>query len=146
MGAMIIVLSPANQYSSDTVDNFPFKTEMGDPWKNSVIEDFLAAPTSDLISLMAMDGGTCIYQSQDGKIKLSFRRLVTPPRKDSKKPLRQLSKDTKDALDGEGSRKWSAALAACHPESNLVVAVSQDGPIRVFKEKNKNVIESEEIL
>jgi hypothetical protein len=139
MGAMIIVLSPKKQYSSDKDDSFPFKTEMGDPWKNSVIEDFMTAPTSDLISLMAMDGGTCIYQTPDGKIKLSFRRLVTPP----SRTIKKLSKKTHTDLDGEGSRKWSAALAACHPEANLVVAVSQDGPIIIFKEKDKNTIETE---
>jgi hypothetical protein len=59
-----------------------------------------------------------------------------------------LSEGAQRELDGEGSRKWSSANAARREEVALVLSVSQDGPIHVYRpemDKGKQVVTVEEL-
>jgi hypothetical protein len=82
-----------------------------------------------------------IGQMKVTKAKISFRHLVVGLDKNE----RDLDTTTKDYLDGEGSRKWSAGIAACRPDVAMVIVVSQDGPIRVFRPNKSNKTEIEMI-
>ena len=45
-----------------------------------------------------------------------------------------------DILSGEGSRKWSAFNVAKLYNVDLVIAVSQDGPIYIYKHNNSHEV------
>jgi hypothetical protein len=151
MGCMIAVM---NRYNFFTIGErigtgdlelnsqpLPFRS-MGDYWKNPALTQLEEAPLEQMISLMVMDGATCVYWSDESdKAKISFRHLVVGLDKNE----RDLDTTTKDYLDGEGSRKWSAGIAACRPDVAMVIVVSQDGPIRVFRPNKSNKTEIEMI-
>jgi hypothetical protein len=113
---------------------------MGDPWlpltrdgkAPILLKDY---EDSDLIALMSMDGATCLWRpTEDAPVHIAFRRLVTSPRLE-KASAEMLLHD----LRWEGSRKWSAAGGAHHPEVELILAISQDGPLSVYDLQNGRV-------
>jgi len=130
MGAMVIVLK--NRYRDPKYAHFPFRS-MGKLWDVEDVGELRKASVSEMISLMAMDGATCVFRDLEGKTRLTFRRLA---RVSGEGIDRRLSESAKEKLEGEGSRKWSGALAACRADVRLVLAISQDGPIMAFSRHN----------
>jgi hypothetical protein len=110
---------------------------MGSPWRTQREEEKdnkgeinpLNLSLDEITALMSMDGATCLF-SDNNRPAISFRNIV----KVSNSPVnRKIEKRTiENILDGEGSRKWSAATAATMKEVDLVIAVSQDGPIYLY--------------
>lgn len=116
----------------------PFET-MGHPWKVSPVgksgtdkpEGEKMADLSDekMLALLGMDGAACVWKGGDS-CHIAFRKLACPPA--SNEETRPVFSTAKNALSGEGSRKWSAFLAASRTDVNLIVAVSQDGPVHFY--------------
>lgn len=109
---------------------------MGHPWKVKRPtslgigegDPLLELPDQELVALLGMDGAACVWK-QDSKCRIAFRRLASP---DDAEKSRTLATNMRDNLSGEGSRKWSALLAACRKDVNLIIAVSQDGPVHFY--------------
>lgn len=81
---------------------------------------------------MAMDGASCLF-IENGQPTISFRNSVMTaggPRNID---------DVADKIQGEGSRKWSALMAASHKRVDVVITVSQDGPIYFYEHIGNNV-------
>lgn len=139
MGCMLVFLKSHIRAS-------PFAT-MGGLWRVKPSEGVAAAKgqgvllrlmeLSELISLMAMDGATCVW-SDGTDVRIDFRYLIKVPDEDQKKPSNELN----ETLDGAGSRRWSAAAAACRGDVDMVIAVSQDGPVYIYEphENDENVV------
>ena len=107
---------------------------MGSPWRTLPKNKFLSdeekkAPINpldltkdELAALMGMDGATCIYL-ENGNPAIAFRNILMI---DKSNFIRTFESND---LDGEGSRKWSSLNTARMDNIDLVIAVSQDGPI-----------------
>jgi hypothetical protein len=118
----------------------PFEN-MGTPWrvvkessyasKDKTINP-LELSNDELVALMSMDGATCIYLEDKAPV-IAFRNILMAG-KDS-----HLRGFNKNELDGEGSRKWSSLIAARIPTIDLVITVSQDGPVYLYTIKDKKV-------
>jgi len=67
-------------------------------------------------------------ERRDGKLRIGFRYLVNVPSVEARSFEDQLTY----RLNGEGSRKWSAASAMKHEDVETVIAVSQDGPVYIY--------------
>ncbi len=115
----------------------PTFENMGEPWKTIHDGNPLMMSRDELTSLMSMDGATGLYFDNE-RPKVVFRSLVQPRYDERYSPSHENpiiinTKDLQKHLDGEGSRKWSAAYAAMNQGTVLVIAVSQDGPIFAFE-------------
>lgn len=114
-------------------------SSMGQPWQTEASQHELrkkeykseinpnALQIDEITSLMAMDGATCLFINEYGEATISFRNSVM-----TSKGKRDIT-ETAAKLDGEGSRKWSALIAASHDTIDVVIAVSQDGPIYIYE-------------
>ena len=119
-------------------DSPPQFDSMGDPWKTANGRALLKMTLDELTSLMAMDGATCLYL-EDEQPAVAFRRLIRVPDAGASGPrVREIHPDAASKLDGEGSRKWSAANAARREEVSVVMSVSQDGPIHIYQPDGGN--------
>ncbi len=108
--------------------------DMGKPWitkpysiKSGNSKRIFNYSTDEITALMGMDGATCIF-TDDTSPRISFRNIIMVGKS---KKLKKI-KDS-DILSGEGSRKWSAVNVARLSNVDLVIAVSQDGPIYIYK-------------
>ena len=115
---------------------------MGQPWKLAPIEQAPDSHTNDpddremlrtlsdekIKAILGMDGAACVSKSNGGA-RIAFRKLVRP--KTDESPRKACEATTSNML-GEGSRKWSAFLAAQRSDVALVVAVSHDGPVHFY--------------
>ena len=102
--------------------------------------------TDEIVSLMTMDGGTCVWQAQDGGWKLGCRYLLSGPawpsnmaqgganKSDLLDQIRKTikTKDEPSLLRGAGTRRWSGAMCACREDVDMVIVASQDGDIYCF--------------
>lgn len=112
---------------------------MGQPWQvgrinqvadsHEIGERLLDLRDELLVAMLGMDGAACIWKEND-ECRIAFRKLARPPAPNEK--ARPEHKDSKDKLSGEGSRKWSAYFAATREDVNLIIAVSQDGPVHFY--------------
>jgi hypothetical protein len=116
----------------------PWQTKSGKQVNNSEQINPNVLTIDEITSLMAMDGATCLYLS-DGKPTISFRNSVMTSRGDKN------IDEAAEVLEGEGSRKWSALIAASKIEVDLVIAVSQDGPIYIYETNTDNKVEIQQI-
>jgi hypothetical protein len=131
MGCMLII-------GKTIKDSFK---SMGKPWqtKRARSDDHreLIDPNiltiDEITSLMAMDGATCLYLC-NGQPSISFRNSVMTSKGDKSTDV------ASGDLEGEGSRKWSALIASSKEEVDLVVAVSQDGPIYIYETDENNTV------
>lgn len=119
----------------------PSYENMGEPWRTVHAGNPLMMSRDELTSLMSMDGASALF-IHDSSPKVIFRSLVQPNNNVPKvndvfrrSCVRINTQDARKHLDGEGSRKWSAAFAAMNETTDLVVAVSQDGPIYTFEKR-----------
>lgn len=136
LGCMLAIMEPG--------DTPQFRV-MGQPWQ--VLRDGATGaangpagedgipldelPEQELIAMLGMDGAACVWKKDaDAPVRISFRHLASPPA--PKEPQRVPHKKAVDKNQGEGTRKWSALLAACRKDVRLIMAVSQDGPVHVF--------------
>jgi hypothetical protein len=116
VGCMLVITQDAELFD-----------EMGDPWIPRHDNRINKMTVNELTALMCMDGATCLDLTT---MTIKFRRLVVSP----EVPQYLVAPEHRYAyLDGEGSRKWSAARAALHEKTRGVICVSQDGPILVFE-------------
>jgi hypothetical protein len=120
---------------------------MGAPWRTlsndklKISEDDkpsinpLTLSKDELAALMGMDGATCIYFDEETmKPVIAFRNIL---RIDSN--IFERTCESKE-LEGEGSRKWSSLNTARMKNIDLVIAVSQDGPIYNYIPNTDNKI------
>lgn len=114
---------------------------MGEPWRTKSAYQAgnlqhinpNALTIDEMTSLMAMDGATCLYPFNE-RPAISFRNSVMTS---------QGGRNIDEAsliLDGEGSRKWSALIASSQEEVDIVIAVSQDGPIYIYESKENGEV------
>lgn len=82
----------------------------------------------ELVALLGMDGAAVVWNEGSG-CRIAFRRLARP---DDEDKSRLLAEDVRTRLSGEGSRKWSALLAATRKDVDLIIAVSQDDPVHFY--------------
>ena len=110
---------------------------MGDPWrvKQETFSDQSEASSypvvelrdQELVALLCTDGAAVVWR-EDDSCRIAFRRLASP----SAKKRREVAEEAHARLSGEGSRKWSALLTATRRDVNLIIAVSQDGPVHFY--------------
>jgi len=130
----------------------PDLQSMGDPWrtlpKDKHAKESETKPPinpldlskDEIAALMGMDGATCIYFDNDSKKPaISFRNIL---KINSTGKLRDFDKHE---LDGEGSRKWSSLNTARMENIDLVIAVSQDGPIYHYIPTTDNKIKIDKL-
>jgi hypothetical protein len=104
---------------------------MGKPWR---LQDRL--DTDDLVALIGHDGATI---RKIGDKSWDHRHLLTP--ETSQAELLDMFESHvkkqrgKWPLEYVGSRRWNAALMACHKNVEAVIVVSQDGDIHVWSVK-----------
>ena len=82
-----------------------------------------------LVAMLGMDGAAVIWKDKSQKASISFRHLMRPQ---GSKAEKEISDSEISSLSGEGSRKWSAMLSATRDDVQLIVAVSQDGPVHFY--------------
>ena len=103
----------------------------------------------DRIALIAHDGATLHVMERDEQQAWSHRRLLAPDERcfvALQKTFESWENDNSGSewpLRNKGSRRWSAAAMAFHPDVIAVVAISQDGGIQCWSELNGNVSLSE---
>ena len=134
LGCMVIFLGECRPRFEPMGQLWRLKQSLGE----NLAENLDELRDQELVSLMGMDGATCIWKSKDsGQLLVDFRRLVQL----SGGSAAELdSRDKGLFLDGQGSRKWSAAMAATHPDVKMVIAISQDGPIFSAMPQDKHEI------
>jgi len=115
--------------------------DMGKPWKTKPYsiksrnsKRIFNYSTDEITALMGMDGATCIFLD-DAAPHISFRNIVMVGKSKRFKGIKD-----PDILSGEGSRKWSAFNVAKLYNVDLVIAVSQDGPIYIYKHNNSHEV------
>jgi len=94
----------------------------------------------DKLPLIAHDGASILYpasEAEDRKWKWVYRRMLTAGNIDRKVQaavqLWSLDYHKGKPLNGVGTRRWSAALAALKRGVRLVVVISQDGGITCWR-------------
>ncbi len=134
LGCMLIVSNSGHCPEFET---------MGHPWKVSRTKQAVTSdvnserlfdlPDELLVAMLGMDGSACVWK-ESGECRIAFRKLARPPA--SLENARNEFSGAKQELSGEGSRKWSAYLAATRNDVDLIVAVSQDGPVHFYAPLN----------
>jgi|GEM_PF-3654170 len=105
---------------------------MGKPWR---LRDRL--DTDDLVALIGHDGATI---RKIGDQNWDHRHLLTPEPSQAdllgkfKNSVKEKN-NGKWPLENVGSRRWNAALMACHEDVEAVIVVSQDGDIHIWNVK-----------
>jgi hypothetical protein len=115
---------------------------MGDSWKPTSGNELL----EDVVALISQDGATLRILDNDEKESDSWKyRNFLIPSNQTIKLLNQIKNECDKKHSGnewpliaKGSRRWSAAMTACHPDVDAVLVISQDGDIQLWHIKNSN--------
>jgi hypothetical protein len=117
------------------------KKNMGKPWN---LEDITS---EDVIALVSQDGATLCPINATNLQTLQYRKLLLSS--DSSLNLLneieerwssiRVNQDYEWPLTAKGSRRWNAAIAACHEFVHTVLVISQDGDIQVWHIRNRRV-------
>jgi hypothetical protein len=115
---------------------------MGDSWKQIDSNE----SSEDVLALISQDGATLRILDNDGKDSdsWSYRNFLIPSDR-TIELLEQIKSECNKKtnkhvwpLIAKGSRRWSAAMTACHPDVDAVLVISQDGDIQLWYIKNKS--------
>jgi hypothetical protein len=111
---------------------------MGESWKPIGSES-----SEDVIALISQDGAA-LRIFDDSNTGLWYYRNFLISSNNAVKLLDKIKKEHERGnennwpLIAKGSRRWSAAITACHPEVRSVLVISQDGDMQLWRIENES--------
>lgn len=108
--------------------------QMGESWEPSGEK-----LPEDILALISQDGAT-LRVLEDDLWKYKYRHFLIPSAKTVEllEQIKNICDHHKWPLRAKGSRRWSAAIIACHMDVDAVIVISQDGDIQLWCIKNKS--------